>query len=232
MKRISSLAISVMAMGLLVAPVKAQTGNVQGLRLNSLVCFNRTTGETAPVTRFDDVGEFDCSSLSAGPNEEVGVLLLGVAGGVGGCVLEEIESDSPQPQDIGILGQECATVTVTGDVHTGYDDFSNSNPNADWDLYALTLAGVSQLRLDVQLTPEGEFAWGVVDADTEESLQCQELTCIVPAQTTRVIVIIGAQSPADYSLTISGGTSGGSQPFGALAHGMQSLNARQLRNIR
>jgi len=239
MKRFSSWAISVMAMGLFVTPVKAQTGNVQGIHVETVVCFNRTTGVTAPGTlsSVNDTGEFDCSGVGPG---EIGILLLGQgepASPCGGSPVAESElnDDLQQAQDIGILSEEC-NLTVTGNIHTGYDDFDNQNPNRDMDVFVFALDGVSQLRLTMQLTSASEWSYGVFDAATNERLQCQPgaegIECVVPVQTTSVFVRVGAQNSTDYTLTISGGANGGSQPFGTSAHGIRRLTARQLWSVR
>jgi hypothetical protein len=226
MKRVNGLAAAVVAMGLFVTAANAQTGSVQGMQLETVVCFNRTTGQTAPGTA-SSMGQFDCSAVGSG---EIGILLLGAGGDGTPCdTVTETEPNDDQPQNIGTLSAACS-LTVTGSVPTGYDDFNNPNPNADWDYYAFAPDGVSQLRLDVMI--ESDFAWGVLDAATNQWLQCQDLTCVIPAQTTGVVVVLCAQRPSDYTLTISGGAGIGSQSFGASTHGKSGVKARQIRSLR
>jgi len=239
MKRLSVLAASVIAMGLYTMPARALTGNVQDLMLDKVMCLNTTTGAST-VGTFSGNGEFDCGGLPVGADEEMSIVLLGTSNtGPAGCgnpVAEQEPNNPPQPQDVGTLSPDCS-ISVTGNISIGYDDFSKQNPNADWDIYGFALQGVIELHVEVDIPSQGEYAVGVRDAVTMQYLQCQftsdftDYICAIPAQTTRVLVGVSAQKPTDYMLTISG-TGLLDLPSGLSAQSMQGSRAPQLHNAR
>jgi hypothetical protein len=238
MKRLSVLAASVIAMGLYTMPARALTGNVQDLMLDKVMCLNTTTGASA-VGTFSGDGEFDCGGLPVGADEEISIVLLGTSSpgpvDCGNPIVEQ-EPNNPQPQDAGTLSPDCS-VSVTGNISIGYDDFNKQNPNADWDIYGFAPQGVSELHVQVEVLSKGEYALGVRDATTMQYLQCQftsdytDYFCAIPAQTTRVLVGVGTQQPTDYTLTMSGkGLL--DLPSGLSAQSVQGSRAPQLHKVR
>jgi hypothetical protein len=170
------------------------------MHVETVVCFNRTTGETAPgtVSSGNGMAQFECDAAGVG---EMGILLLGEgtgdATGPGPkcTTITEQEPNNKEWQELGTLPAG-GCVTVQGRIEI----------KKDVDSYLLLLARSGQLRLTAT-SADGPLGLVIWDARTGEDLafQCQENTCEVTAPTDAIGRAFSAEQRNSYTIKIAAG---------------------------
>jgi hypothetical protein len=210
-KRVRHLALSVVASGLVTFPAVAQT-----FSFDAVTCLNHSTGQA--VVGSLQSGGIDCSGLQTQLGDPIGVVLNGVAdGGSGGggggstsCdqsqpISEQEPNDWPEVNEVGDLsGGGC--VTISGNIHTGYDNPQQPNPERDADNYVVYVAQQGSYGM----TLSGGAIAGVFDGRSGEFLtECQG-SCTLQAPSDVLVVEVLAQQPTAYTLQIA--SDNGGQP--------------------
>jgi hypothetical protein len=209
-KRVRHLALSVVVSGLVALPAMAQT-----FSFDAVTCLNHSTGQA--VVGSLQSGGIDCSGLQTQPGDPVGVVLNGVADGSGGgggpvsCdqsqpISEQEPNDWPEVNEVGDLsGGGC--VTISGNIHTGYDNPQQPNPQRDADNFVVFVAPQGSYGM----TLSGGAIAGVFDGRSGEFLtECQG-SCTLQAPSDVLVVEVLAQQPTAYTLQIA--SDSGSQPI-------------------
>jgi hypothetical protein len=113
---------------------------------------------------------------------------------------------------------------ITGQIDT---PFNNQDPNT-WDIFRVTLSGPTNLNL--QLEPGANGGWGLYIGDPQAGQiinKCETANCQIAVNVSTVDVIVIADTPAPYRLSIGAGASGG---VAGLA--MQSQDAGPTLNLK
>ena len=219
------------SLAVLIAGLCALPAGAQNLTFDSVTCLNHSTGEAAAGSI--QSGGIECSGLPIQPGDHIGVVLSGVAGGVGTptptpnpggqCqAISEQEPNDETVQDGGTLASGTC-LQIDGSTHTGYGDPQNPAPGFDQDQYLIFVQGVTSIELSGEAT--GPISFDLYDPQTNESLACTEMICTVPAGVTEVVLWIASQDAATYNLEVKAGGAGG--PSGLKAQG-SSLTQNRL----
>jgi hypothetical protein len=232
-KLMGVLMLTMIVINLWIRPAVAVTGQINGgVQINQAICVNSTASHTSTVavtgTTFDCGAEFPAAS-----GDQITIVLV-ATGGTGGPVPlcttaplteQEPNDDFPQSQNLSTL-QSGGCITVTGSTGTGFGNPDVPDPNADFDYYLFSLAGVSRVRINFSLAAAQTLSYGVFDADTQARLEVQSepgvLHIAVPAQTSRIILRISTDVPSDYTLTFSDQSGTETPPIGPIIEPLTS----------
>lgn len=205
LNRLHTFALSVAMTGLSMMPVWAFSGQIDSGSLETVTCINYDTGQAVSGTA--GVGGFDCSALSRGLEDRIGVVLVGTSEEQPPpCgTVQEVESndDIDQAQDLGDLG-DCGSITVVGRTTSGFVDPDKRDPNADADWYVINIAGAAQPQIEF-LDFIGMLSFRLVDFFTENmvDVECDRATCAILGQHDTVALRVTTQEPSPYTLKFS-----------------------------
>jgi hypothetical protein len=221
LNRMHTFTLSVVMTGLSMMPVWAFSGEIDAGLLETVTCINYDTGQAVSGTA--GVGGFDCSALTRGLEDRIGVVLVGTSEeGPGECnPVQEVESNNDinqgQFQDLGTLeAGGCVAVKASTSVGFG-DDPNNPDPNADVDWYVIDTSRTAQPMFSLR-DFDGTALYGVFDFATGDRLEVQPRgeDYAILGQPDRVAFRVRTQQPDTYTLQFSDGAASG---------GLSSLNS-------
>ncbi len=193
------LLLPILFVCLFTLPSHAFDGDVE-IDLGSATCFNHSTGAVAEGRIRG--GKFDCNALSYDEQDQVGVVLIGEGDGPPPCSNPPCGCDNPTVyrertpgpggEEIGVPDSDCIIIEGTIDIP------------GELDVFRLELDVPTDIHL--LLEPLGNAQWAMGLGDGREIVHvCDAFDC--PAQVSRnpVDVIITADAPSDYRITVTVG---------------------------
>ena len=205
-KRYRNLALSVVFSGLFALPAGAQQ-----FSFDAVTCLNHNTGQAVAGSLQGDSP--DCSALQTERGDRVSFVLNGVANGTIRVECDEVSeqepNDFPDVNEVDLSAGGC--VIISGDIHTGFGNPAQPNPNLDFDDYLVFVA--PQVAYGIELS--GSAIAGIFDARSGEFLtECQG-GCTLQAPSDMLIVEVVAPQATAYTLQL--GSDDGAQVRGLQA---------------